>query len=124
MPALPSLPALPSADEARRAVCQSLAAINSGVGLLANIDATTTVNDIKAVRAQVDTWVQAAKAANQVLNQPNIADMTSAYDNLALQISRLPDGAALSESATTNIRAGVGAVQSALNQARASLTCP
>lgn len=122
--ALPSLPPLPSAAEAQKAVCEGLTAVNGSVTALGNIDAATAVNDIKALKTQADTWVAAIKAANQVLNRPNISELTTAYDNLSLQITSLPDGAALGAAATTNIRSSVVAVQSALGQARTALNCP
>ena len=76
------------------------------------------------MKANIDTAVQAVKAANAVLNRPTITEMTNAYDNLALQIANLPDGQAVSESAAANIAAGTAAVQTALGQARTALSCP
>lgn len=120
---VPTLPALPSAADAQKGVCDALTGINSGVASLGNLSPTTTVNDVKALRAQVDTWVQAIKAANQVLNRPNITELTTAYDNLALQINNLPDGQAIGATAETNIEATVKSVQDAIAQARTALTC-
>jgi hypothetical protein len=120
---LPGVPALPSAADAQKAVCGSLVGITSGVDRLASIDASTTVADLKSIKAPVDTAVAAIKAANQVLNQPNIAEMTTAYDNLTATISRLPDNAAVGETAV-RIRSGAVAVRDALIQARVALACP
>jgi hypothetical protein len=121
---LPTMPPLPSAAEAQSAVCNSLTGINNSVATLAAVDGSMAVADIKALKANIDTAVQAVKAANSVLNRPNITELTNAYDNLALQINNLPDGANLNESAMTNIRAGTVAVQTALGQARTALSCP
>jgi hypothetical protein len=98
--------------------------VNSSVASLGAIDAGTAVADVKALKARLDTAVQAIKAANTVLNRPGITDMTTAYDNLALQITGLPDGSTVSATAEANIEAGVAAVQSALGQARTALSCP
>lgn len=121
---MPTLPALPSAAEAQKAVCDALTSVNSSVASLSNLSPTSTVNEVKALRAQVDTWVQAIKAANQVLNRPNITELTNAYDNLALQINSLPEGQAIGATAEANIEAGVKTVQDALTQARTALSCP
>lgn len=121
---LPTMPALPSAAEAQSAVCDSLTRINTSVGSLAAVNGSTAVADLKAIKASLDTAVQAIKAANGVLNRPTITELTNAYDNLALQISSLPDGSALSESARANIETGTAAVQTALGQARSALSCP
>jgi hypothetical protein len=120
---MPTLPALPSAAEAQKIVCDALTSVNSSVASLSNLSPTSTVNEVKALRAQLDTWVQAIKAANQVLNRPNITELTTAYDNLALQINSLPDGQAIGATAEANIEAGVKVVQDAVAQARAALSC-
>ena len=121
---IPTLPALPSAADAQKAVCDALTSVNTNVAGLANLSPASAVNDVKALRAQLDTWVQAIKAANQVLNRPNITELTTAYDSLALQINSLPDGQAIGATAEANIEAGVKTVQDALAQARTALSCP
>lgn len=121
---MPTLPALPSAAEAQTAVCTALTSVTNTVAALSNLSPTSAASEVKALRAQVDTWVQAIKAANQVLNQPNISELTTAYDNLSLQISGLPDGQAIGATAEANIEAGVKTVQDALSQARTALSCP
>lgn len=121
---MPTLPALPSAAEAQKAVCDALTSVNSTVAALRNLSPTSATSDVKALRAQVDTWVQAIKAANQVLNRPNITELTTAYDNLSMQITNLPDGQAIGATAEANIEAGVKTVQDALAQARTALSCP
>ena len=120
---MPGVPALPSAADAQKAVCVSLAAVTSGVDGLANVNAATTVADLKSLKAPVDTAVAAIKAANQVLNQANVTEMTTAYDNLTATINGLPDNAAIGETAV-RVQAGAVAVRNALGQARAALTCP
>jgi hypothetical protein len=120
---MPTMPALPSAAEAQKAVCDALTGINSGVASLGNLSPTSTVSEVKALKTQVDTWVQAIKAANQVLNRPNITELTTAYDNLVLQINSLPDGQAIGATAEANIEAGVKTVQAAIAQARTALSC-
>jgi uncharacterized phage infection (PIP) family protein YhgE len=120
---LPAVPALPSAADAQKAVCDSLRAITSGVDQLANVNATTTVAELKSLKAPVDTAVAAIKAANQVLNQANITEMTTAYDNLTTTINQMPDNAAVGEMAAS-VQAGAVTVRTALGQARTALTCP
>ena len=120
----PTLPALPSAADAQKALCDSLAGLNNSVASLANVDPSSAVNDIKALKANVDTAVQASKAANAVLNRPAITDLTTSYDNLALQINGLADGQTIGPVAEANIAAGVKTLQDALAQARTALSCP
>ena len=121
---LPTLPALPSAAEAQKAVCDALTSVNSNVTALSNLSPTSTVNDVKALRGQVDTWLQAIKAANSVLNNANITELTNSYDNLSLQINSLPNGETIGATAEANIEAGVKTVQDAIIQARTALSCP
>jgi len=121
---LPTLPALPSAAEAQKAVCDALTSVNSSVAALGNLNPASTVDDVKTLRAKVDTWVQAIKAANSVLNNTNITEMTNSYDNLSLQINSLPNGQAIGATAEANIEATVKTVQDAIIQARTTLSCP
>lgn len=121
---LPTLPALPSAAEAQKAVCDALTSVNTNVAALGNLSPTSTANDVKALRGQVDTWVQAIKAANSVLNNANITELTNSYDNLSLQINNLPAGETIGATAEANIEAGVKTLQDAITQARTALSCP
>lgn len=118
----PSVPALPSAADAQNAICTSLVAITSGVDQLANINPNTTVADLKALKAPVDNAVAAIKAANQVLNRPNITDLTTQYDNLSATINGLSDNATVGETAAA-VQSGAVAVRDALTQARTALSC-
>ena len=118
----PSAPALPSAADAQNAICTSLAVVNSGVDKLANINPSTTVADLKALKAPVDTAVAALKAANQVLNRPNITDLTTQYDSLSATINGLSDNATVGETAAA-VQSGAVAVRDAINQARTALSC-
>jgi hypothetical protein len=122
-PGLPDIPNLPSAADAQKAVCDSLTAITAGVDRLANVNAATTVAELKALKAPVDTAVAAIKAANQVLNQPNITELTTEYDGLTATIDDLPDNAAVGDTAAA-VQVGAAAVRDALRQARTALTCP
>jgi alanyl-tRNA synthetase len=122
-PQIPAVPNLPSAADAQKAVCDSLTAITAGVDRLAAVSANTTVADLKALKAPVDTAVAAIKAANQVLNQANITELTTSYDSLTATINQLPENAAVGETAT-RVQAGAVAVRDALSGARTALTCP
>ncbi len=118
----PSVPALPSAADAQKAICTSLAAVNVGVDKLANINPDTTVTDLKALKAPVDNAVAALKAANQVLNRPNITDLTTQYDSLSATISGLSDNATVGDTAAA-VQSGAVTVRDALTQARTALAC-
>ena len=56
-------------------LCQSVAAVRTATVQLSDINATTSLNDIKAAKAKVDTLVEALRAANGVLQRPAITDM-------------------------------------------------
>lgn len=118
----PSAPALPSAADAQNAICTSLAVVNTGVDRLANINPSTTVADLKALKAPVDSAVAALKAANQVLNRPNITDLTTQYDSLSATINGLSDNASVGETAAA-VKSGAVAVRDTINQARTALAC-
>jgi hypothetical protein len=122
MPSLPDVGSLPSAADAQKAVCTGLGEVTAQLQRLATISASTTAADIKELKAPIDTAVAAVRAANQVLNQATITELTTQYDSLTETINALPDDAAAGEAAT-RIQQGAVAVQNALGQARTALSC-
>jgi hypothetical protein len=122
LPNVPDVGALPSAADAQKAVCTGLGEVTAQLQRLATINASTTAADIKELKAPIDTAVAAVKAANQVLNQATITELTTQYDSLTATVNALPDNAAVGETAT-RIQEGAVAVQNALGQARTALNC-
>lgn len=112
----------PSLGDAKQAVCQSLVALSEGTTRLATISPDTTVAELRNVRNNLNTLVEAARTANTVMQSQAITDMVDAYGNFSRTLDglnpdqRVGDAAGSLQTYSTNI-------VSALNQAYDSLSC-
>ena len=104
-------------------LCQSVAAVRTATVQLSDINATTSLNDIKAAKAKVDTLVEALRAANGVLQRPAITDMLTQYDSFSAQLNAVSTQEALAP-AVEGLRQNMTAVNTALDQAKTTLGCP
>ena len=108
---------------AQAALCQSVAAVRAATVQLSDINATTSWNDVKAAKAQVDTLVEALRAANGILQRPAINDMLTQYDSFSAQLNAVSTQEALAP-AVEGLRQNMTAVNTALDQAKTTLGCP
>ncbi len=108
---------------AQAALCQSVAAVRAATVQLSDINATTSLNDVKAAKAQVDTLVEALRAANGILQRPAINDMLTQYDSFSAQLNAVSTQEALAP-AVEGLRQNMTAVNTALDQAKTTLGCP
>ena len=121
------MPALPSAATTahEKAVCISLAVVTSGVDKLANVDASTTVANLEALKAPVDTAVAAiSRRRTRCSTEPNITEIT--HPHLRQFDHNRPAGcltnAAVGETAAA-VQAGAVAVRDTHLPARTTLAC-
>ncbi len=112
----------PTLGDAKQAVCQSLVALREGTTRLTTISPDTTVAELRNVRNNLNTLVEAARTANTVMQSQAITDMVDAYGNFSRTLDglnpdqRVGDAAASLQTYSANI-------VSALNQAYDSLAC-
>lgn len=112
----------PTLGDAKQAVCQSLVALREGTTRLTTISPDTTVAELRNVRNNLNTLVEAARTANTVMQSQAITDMVDAYGNFSRTLDglnpdqRVGDAAASLQTYSTNI-------VSALNRAYDSLSC-
>lgn len=117
-------PSLGGAESnAQTALCQPLAAVRTATAKLSDINAETSLNDIKSAKEGVDKLVEALRAANGVLQRPAINDLLTQYDSFSAQLAGLTSQEQLGP-ALDNLRASVSGVNAALDQANSTLGCP
>ncbi len=107
---------------AQAALCQSVAAVRSATVQLSDIKAETSLTDVKAAKAKVDTLVEALRAANGVLQRPAITELLTQYDSFSAQLNAVSTQEALAP-AVEGLRQNMGAVNAALDQAKTTLGC-
>lgn len=119
-----ALPSLGGAEgSAQGALCQSVAAVRAATAQLSDINPDTRMSDVTAAKSRLDTLVEALRAANGVLQRPAINDMLTAYDGFSAQISALATQETLGP-AVEGLQQNLGAVNTALDQAKTALSCP
>jgi uncharacterized protein YycO len=107
---------------AQAVLCQSVAAVRSAAVQLSDINPDTKLSDITAAKANVDKLVDALRAANGVLQRPAINDLLTSYDSFSAQLSAVATQETLGP-AVEELRQNLGAVNTALDQAKATLGC-
>ena len=107
---------------AHAALCQAVAAVRAATVQLSDINATTSLNDVKAAKAQVDTLVEALRAANGILQRPAINELLTQYDSFSAQLNAVSTQEALAP-AVEGLRQTLSAVNAALDQAKTTLVC-
>lgn len=113
---------LPSAGGAQQALCQALGDLRITLSRLDEIDADTTIGELRAWQEQLDGAVGIVRTANQALRQAGIDELIAAYDELATTIRDLPDQAAVGE-ARVQIENAVDQIQTAFDRTLAELNC-
>lgn len=112
----------PTLGDAKQAVCQSLVALREGTTRLTTISPDTTVAELRNVRNNLNTLVEAARTANTVMQSQAITDMVDAYGNFSRTLDGLNPDQRVGDAAASLQTYSVNIV-SALNQAYDSLAC-
>ncbi len=117
-----SLEQAPTLADGKRAVCQSLDALRQATTNLSAISPDTTVAEVREIRNNLNTLVEAARTANSVMQSQAITDMVAAYATFSSTLDglnpdqRVGDAATVLQSSSANIVA-------ALDRAYSSLSC-
>jgi phage I-like protein len=112
----------PALNDAKRAVCEPLRSLRTAAASLQNIDAETSVEQLRALRESTGKLVEAARRANTVFQNQSITDMVTAYDGFSQSVDDLSTQQSVGE-ATESVRASATQVLAALNQAYDSIPC-
>lgn len=112
----------PALGDARQAVCQSLVALREGTTRLATVNPDTTVEELRNMRNNLNTLVEAARTANVVLQSQAITDMVDAYGNFSRTLDGLNPDQQVGDAAAA-LQGSTNTIVQALNQAYSSLSC-
>ncbi len=112
----------PALSDATRAVCEPLRSLRTAAASLQNIDAETSVEQLRALRESTGKLVEAARRANTVFQNQSITDLVTAYDSFSQSVDSLNTQQSVGE-ATETVRASAAQVLAALNQAYDSIQC-
>ncbi|MBW7883565.1 MAG: hypothetical protein H3C34_13180 [Caldilineaceae bacterium] len=113
---------LPDAREVKSTVCQALESVKDTVRGLTTVNPETQVNDIKQLRQNVSTWVEAIRRANTVLQMQQMSELVTAYDRLGASIDQLNADQKVGDAAAA-VRGGATDLAAALERAYAVLEC-
>jgi len=112
----------PTLGDAKQAVCQSLSALRDGSTQLATISPDTTVAELRGVRNNLNTLVEAARTANTVMQSQAITDMVEAYGNFSRTLDGLNPDQRVGDAATA-LQGSATNIVAALDRAYSSLSC-
>lgn len=96
----------PPIDEAKAQFCADLGAYGRSVAALRQIDATTTVEEVKAMQQAIDdAWAQ-VQQSGQTVEAAQVATMGQQQDALRATLNTITDETTLSAAAAT-IQTGI-----------------
>lgn len=108
--------------EARQGVCQALNSLRTAAVSLTDIDRETSVAQLQEVRANVARLIEAARAANTVLQNQQITEMVNSFEEFSRTVDGLNPDQRVGDAAAS-LQASSGQVVSALDQAYQALGC-
>ncbi|GIV75020.1 hypothetical protein [Caldilinea sp.] len=112
----------PSSAEARRTLCQTLNSLREATSGLSQIDANTSVSQLRDMRERVGRWVEAARLANTVLQLQQITEMVNAFDSFSRAVDTLNPDVRVG-AATAGLQASSAQILTAFNQAYRVAQC-
>lgn len=108
--------------EARQAICQALNSLRSAAVNLTEIDRNTSVAQVQEIRGSVAKLIEAARAANTVLQNPQITEMVNSFEEFSRTVDGLNPEQRLGDAAV-GLQASATQVVSALDQSYQALQC-
>ncbi len=117
-----SLEQAPTLADGKRAVCQSLDALRQATTNLSTISPDTTVAEVREIRNNLNTLVEAARSANTVMQSQAITDMVEAYGNFSRTLDGLNPDQRVGDAATA-LSSSAANIVAALDRAYSSLSC-
>lgn len=113
----------PALSDATRAVCEPLRSLRTAAASLQNIDAETSVEQLRALRESTGKLGQAARRANTVFQNQSITDLVIRADESFSESVDSPNTQQSVGEATETVRASAAQVLAVLNQAYDSIQC-
>ena len=95
----------PSLSETKEDFCKAVAEVAQDEAALADLNATSTVDDAQTAVANLKEGVDAAKSAAQEVGQAEADALQTAYDGLQSAVDDVSDSDTLAEAAATVIEA-------------------
>lgn len=117
-----SLEQAPTLADGKRAVCQSLDALRGATTNMKAISPDTTVAELRSLRGNLNTLVEAARTANTVMQSQAITDMVAAYGAFSRTLDGLDPDQRVGDAAAA-LQSSAAGVVTALDQAYTSLAC-
>lgn len=108
--------------ETRQGVCQALNSLRSAAAGLTEIDRETSVRQLQEMRENTARLVEAARAANTVLQNQQITEMVNAFEEFSRIVNGLNPDQRVGDTAV-GLQASARQVTSALDQAHQTLQC-
>ena len=108
--------------EARQGLCQALNSLRGAAVSLTEIDRETSVAQLLELRANVARLVEAARAANTVLQNQQITDMVNSFQEFSRTVDDLNPDQRVGDAAV-GLQASAQQVVTALDQAYQALQC-
>lgn len=112
----------PSSTEVRRTLCQTLNSLREVASGLSQIDANTSVSQLREMRKGVGRWVEAARLANTVLQLQQVTEMVNAFDSFSRTVDSLNPDLRVG-AAAAGLQASSAQIVSALNRAYRVAQC-
>ena len=108
--------------EARRGVCQALNSLRDAAVGLTEVDPETSVAQLQEMRANVGRLVEAARAANTVLQNQQIADMVKSFEEFSRTVDGLNPDQRVGDAAA-GLQMSAAQIVGALDQAYQAIQC-
>lgn len=108
--------------ETRQGVCQALNSLRSAAAGLTEIDRETSVRQLQEMRENTARLVEAARAANTVLQNQQITEMVNAFEEFSRIVNGLNPDQRVGDTAV-GLQTSARQVTSTLDQAHQTLQC-
>lgn len=112
----------PSTEDATAQMCTDIAQLGTSLSALENLNADSTIGEIRDARDSVSASWDDVKADAATVTDARVQDLETAYNNLVQAIDDIPETATLQE-ARDSIQEELIAVQRAREELRSGLNC-
>jgi len=113
----------PSQEEAQAQLCQDLGQLGVALENMQDLNATSSVGDIRDARDQVRSAMEDVRSSADQVTNIRVDELNAAYDELDRTVQSVPDDASVPEALQT-IRPKVQDVVDARQNLTAELNCP
>ncbi|MBA7468647.1 hypothetical protein ES707_03899 [subsurface metagenome] len=113
----------PTQEQAEAQLCQNLEELGVALQNMQNLNASSSVGDIRDTRDQVQSAMENVRNSADQLADVRIDNLNAAYEDLDQTVQDIPDDATVVEAIQT-VRPKVQAVRDARQNLTAELNCP